>query len=54
MLDRAVESLENDPKLSSIVGVIAESGEAKWTIEQAKEEKVDAFGNPWGGEKSQG
>lgn len=41
MLDRAVEALSNDPKLSQIVGVIAESGEAKWTVEQAREEKVD-------------
>ena len=41
MLDRAVEALESDPKLSNIVGVIAESGEAKWTVEQAKEEGVD-------------
>ncbi len=41
MLDRAVESLQQDPKLENIVGVIAESGEAKWTIEQAKEEGVD-------------
>lgn len=40
MLDRAVEALENDPKLANIVGIIAESGEAKWTIEQAKEEDV--------------
>jgi len=41
MLDRVLEALENDPKLSNIVGVIAESGEAKWTVEQAKEEGVD-------------
>ncbi len=41
MLDRAVESLTNDPKLTNIVGVIAESGEAKWTVDQAKEENVD-------------
>lgn len=40
MLDRTVEALANDPKLSSIVGVIAESGEARWTIDQAKEEEV--------------
>lgn len=40
MLDRTVEALVNDPKLSSIIGVIAESGEAKWTIDQAKEEGV--------------
>ncbi|OGH25100.1 MAG: 6-phosphogluconate dehydrogenase (decarboxylating) [Candidatus Levybacteria bacterium RIFCSPLOWO2_01_FULL_39_24] len=41
MLDRAKEALENDPKLADIVGIIAESGEAGWTIEQAKEEGVD-------------
>lgn len=41
MLDRAVEALEKDPKLANIVGIIAESGEAKWTVETAKEEKVD-------------
>lgn len=41
MLDRTVEALQNDPKLANIVGVITESGEAKWTVEQAKEEKVD-------------
>ncbi len=40
MLDRTVEALTNDPKLSKIVGVIAESGEARWTIDQAKEEGV--------------
>lgn len=40
MLDRTVEALENDPKLSNIVGIIAESGEAKWTVDTAKEEKV--------------
>ncbi len=41
MLDRVVEALQKDPKLDNIVGVIAESGEAQWTIEQAKEEGVD-------------
>ncbi|MDO8583079.1 MAG: decarboxylating 6-phosphogluconate dehydrogenase [bacterium] len=41
MLDRTLEALENDPKLEKIVGIIAESGEAKWTVEQAKEEQVD-------------
>ncbi len=41
MLDRAVEVLSNPSILSSIEGKIAESGEAKWAIEQAKEEKVD-------------
>lgn len=41
MLDRTVEVLSNPSILSSIEGKIAESGEAKWTIEQAKEEGVD-------------
>jgi 6-phosphogluconate dehydrogenase len=40
MLDRVVEVLSQDQKLSNIVGVIEESGEAKWTIDQAKEEGV--------------
>lgn len=40
MMDRTVDALESDPKLDSIVGVIAESGEAKWTVDQAKEENV--------------
>lgn len=41
MLDRAVDALEKNPKLSDIVGVIDESGEARWTIDQAKEEDVE-------------
>lgn len=41
MLDRAVDALTTDPTLSDIVGKIAESGEAKWTIEEAKAEGVD-------------
>lgn len=41
MLDRAVDVLEKDQTLSDIEGIVAESGEAKWTIEQAKEENVD-------------
>lgn len=40
MMDRTVDALKSDPKLDSIVGVIAESGEARWTVEQAKEENV--------------
>lgn len=40
MLDRAVEVLSEDPKLSQIGGSIQESGEAQWTVEQAKEEGV--------------
>ncbi len=42
MLDRAVEVFEKDKTLKNIEGIIAESGEAKWTVEQAKEEGVDA------------
>ncbi|MBI2049396.1 decarboxylating 6-phosphogluconate dehydrogenase [Candidatus Roizmanbacteria bacterium] len=41
MLDRAVEVLTKDPKLSKIIGVIGESGEGRWTVEQAKEEGVE-------------
>lgn len=41
MLDRAVEALFQDPKLSKIIGIIEESGEGKWTVEQAKEEGVE-------------
>ena len=40
MLDRAEEVLEKDGKLESIDGVIAESGEARWTVDQASEEGV--------------
>ncbi len=40
MLDRVVESLTKDPKLSNISGFIESSGEADWTVDQAKEEKV--------------
>ncbi len=41
MLDRAVEVFEQDKTLKDIEGIIAESGEAKWMIEQAKKENVD-------------
>ncbi len=41
MLDRAVEALEKDPKLSTIEGVIGKaSGEAIWTIGEAKERNL--------------
>lgn len=40
MLDRAVEALEEDPHMEQISGLIDATGEAKWTIEQAKEEGV--------------
>src|SRR3989338_4583008 len=38
MLERVVEVLSNPSILSSIDGYIEESGEAKWTVDQAKEE----------------
>ena len=41
MLDRAAEVLEKNPNLADIVGIIAESGEARWMIEQAREEEVE-------------
>ncbi len=37
MLDRAVEALEDDPKLEHIAGVIGSaSGETVWTIDEAQ------------------
>ncbi len=41
MLDRAAEVLEKNPTLVDIKGLIAESGEAQWMIEQAQEEGVE-------------
>lgn len=40
MMERAVESLEEDPKLAKISGYIEDSGEGRWAVEQAKEESV--------------
>ncbi|MDP2649223.1 MAG: decarboxylating 6-phosphogluconate dehydrogenase [bacterium] len=40
MLDRSVEALEKYPDLEEIEGVVAASGEALWTVEAAKEERV--------------
>ncbi len=40
MLDRAVDALAQDLKLKNMVGPVSESGEARWTIEEAKKEKV--------------
>lgn len=40
ILDRAVDALSNDAELKDVVGSINESGEARWTIEQAKTEGV--------------
>lgn len=41
MLDRTVEVLSNPSMLSSINGYIETSGEADWTVKQAKEQGVD-------------
>ena len=40
MLDRSVDALAQDPKLKNMVGPVSESGEARWTIAEAKKEKV--------------
>lgn len=40
LMDCAAEALEEDPTLANIKGVVAESGEARWTIEAAKKEDV--------------
>lgn len=41
MLDRALEALEDDPKLDDIAGVIGmASGEAVWTIEEAEQHNL--------------
>jgi 6-phosphogluconate dehydrogenase len=41
MLDRAVEALENDPKLENIEGVIGSaSQETIWTIDEAKKKNL--------------
>ncbi len=42
ILDRAVDALSKDPQLSQIKGYIEMTGEGEWTVEQAREEKVDA------------
>lgn len=40
MMDRTEEVLLGDPKLEGMDGVIAESGEAKWTIEEAEKDNI--------------
>ena len=40
MLDRAVDALVQDLTLKNMAGPVSESGEARWTIEEAKKEKV--------------
>ena len=41
LLDRAVDAFSEDKNLSGFSGPVSESGEARWTVEQAKEEKVN-------------
>jgi 6-phosphogluconate dehydrogenase len=41
MLDRAVDALNQDVKLKNMAGPVSESGEARWTIEEATQEKVE-------------
>ena len=40
MMQRTIEALASDPKLSNVVGYIEDTGEGRWSVEQAKEEKV--------------
>ncbi|HET9947224.1 MAG TPA: decarboxylating 6-phosphogluconate dehydrogenase [Patescibacteria group bacterium] len=40
LLDRAYDALEKNPKLDDIEGIIDASGEALWTVEEAKKEDV--------------
>jgi 6-phosphogluconate dehydrogenase len=40
MLDRAVDALSKSSSLKDMSGPVSESGEARWTIEEAKKEKV--------------
>ncbi len=40
LLDRADDVLSRDQKLDDVVGQVAETGEARWTVEQAKVENV--------------
>lgn len=42
LIDCAKDALEKDPTLSEIEGVIDATGEAQWTVAQAKEEGVPA------------
>src|SRR3989344_3470897 len=41
LMDRTSDALSKNPALNNIVGIIEESGEAKWTVETAKEQGVD-------------
>ncbi len=41
LMDRTRDALEKDPNLDKVLGIIEESGEAKWTVETAKEEDAN-------------
>ncbi len=40
LIDRAKDALEKDQKLTDIEGIIAATGEAEWTIQEAEKENV--------------
>ncbi len=42
MLDRVVDALAQNPNLENMMGPISESGEARWTVEEARKEGVEA------------
>jgi 6-phosphogluconate dehydrogenase len=42
MLDKVIEVLSYDQDLNTMAGPIEESGEARWTVEEAKREEVQA------------
>jgi 6-phosphogluconate dehydrogenase len=42
LLELAESAFENDPKLSSIRGYVEDSGEGRWTVEEAIEKNVPA------------
>ncbi|HEX7042478.1 MAG TPA: decarboxylating 6-phosphogluconate dehydrogenase [Patescibacteria group bacterium] len=41
LVDRAKDALDKDPNLSDVIGLIDATGEAKWTVEEAKKENVE-------------
>jgi 6-phosphogluconate dehydrogenase len=41
MLDRAVDALTQNPELKGMAGPISESGEARWTVKEAKKTGVE-------------
>lgn len=41
LLDRAFDALKKDETLGDVVGIVEESGEAQWTVDTAKKQKVN-------------